>query len=59
VAEFDEIGSGLQLAAMLNTQQRQSLLRAIARLIVEREIDDERIANARNLGRGKDKGRHR
>jgi hypothetical protein len=52
VAEPTDISATLRMAAALHGRERDQLLRALARLIVEREMEDERIANARDMARG-------
>lgn len=42
---------GLRLAASLHGRERDRLLRALAKLIVEREMEQARINDAREMAR--------
>lgn len=48
-----EVPAGLRLAASLQGRERDRLLRALAKLIVEREMEQKRMDDAREMARGR------
>lgn len=49
MSQTRRLASQLRFAALLKGPDRDRVLRALARLIVERELEEERLAEAREM----------